>query len=281
MSGIPLEAPTIDCAAPKSLGVPWGQGETAMNKKIVTASILFCGFITGNVQAALYDRGGGLIYDDVLNVTWLQDSNYAKSSGYDSDGRMSWFEATAWTANLSYYDSVRDVTWNDWRLPVVKPVNGVSFNYDYSFNGSTDYGYNISAPLTPYAGSTASEMANLWYSTLGNIGRVNISGNLNPASGGLFRAWDTPNYGPFLNVYPSSYLTDSVYGLDANYTWIFRIEDTAQISNSKYNIDLYAWAVRDGDVAAVAIPEASTYAMFLAGLGLVGFMVRRRKQVEA
>ncbi|HBU29003.1 MAG TPA: pyruvate-binding protein, partial [Thiobacillus sp.] len=28
-----------------------------------------------------------------------------------------------------------------------------------------------------------------------------------------------------------------------------------------------------------AVPEAETYAMMLAGLGLVGFMVRRRKSI--
>jgi chemotaxis response regulator CheB len=30
---------------------------------------------TGTSQAALFDRGGGLIYDDINNVTWLQDAN--------------------------------------------------------------------------------------------------------------------------------------------------------------------------------------------------------------
>ena len=33
--------------------------------------------------------------------------------------------------------------------------------------------------------------------------------------------------------------------------------------------------------ATAPVPEAETYAMMLAGLGLVGFMARRRKQVEA
>ena len=50
---------------------------------------------SGAAQAALNDRGGGLLYDDVLNVTWLQDANYAKTSGYDADGRMNWTAATA------------------------------------------------------------------------------------------------------------------------------------------------------------------------------------------
>ena len=45
---------------------------------------------------------------------------------------------------------------------------------------------------------------------------------------------------------------------------------------------LAAWAVHDGDVGQLSlisqVPEPETYAMLLAGLGLVGFMARRRKE---
>lgn len=47
------------------------------------------------VIGALYDRGNGMIYDDLSNVAWLQDANYAHSSGYDSDGLMTWNEANS------------------------------------------------------------------------------------------------------------------------------------------------------------------------------------------
>lgn len=71
-----------------------------------------------SVSAKLWDRGGGLIYDDVQNITWLQDANYAFTTGYAGDaGHMSWASAMNWAANLEYYDSVRNVTWTDWRLP--------------------------------------------------------------------------------------------------------------------------------------------------------------------
>lgn len=53
----------------------------------------------GTAQAALIDRSGGMLYDDVLNITWLQDANYAKTSGYDADGKSSWAAANTWAAN--------------------------------------------------------------------------------------------------------------------------------------------------------------------------------------
>ncbi len=57
---------------------------------------------SSSANAALVDRGGGLIYDTILNVTLLQDANYAMTSGASTDGRMTWSEAVAWAANFSY-----------------------------------------------------------------------------------------------------------------------------------------------------------------------------------
>jgi hypothetical protein len=62
-------------------------------------------------NSALVDRGGGLIYDTDLNITWLQDANYAMTSEYDSDGLMTWDEAVTWAGNLNYGGYL------DWRLP--------------------------------------------------------------------------------------------------------------------------------------------------------------------
>jgi len=76
---------------------------------------------TTGVYAELHDRGGGLIYDDVLDITWLQDTNYAMISGYDSDGLMNWSGAMNWAAQLVY------AGFNDWRLPRILPVNGISY----------------------------------------------------------------------------------------------------------------------------------------------------------
>lgn len=54
-------------------------------------------------NADLIDRGNGLIYDDDLNITWLQNANYP-------GGTMTWLEATAWADALVFED------FDDWRL---------------------------------------------------------------------------------------------------------------------------------------------------------------------
>jgi hypothetical protein len=69
---------------------------------------VFLIFILGSAQAALVDRGGGFIYDDVLDITWTQNANL--------NGPDTWENQAAWADSLSIYDSVRDETWEDWRL---------------------------------------------------------------------------------------------------------------------------------------------------------------------
>lgn len=143
---------------------------------------------SGGSNASLWDRGGGLIYDDVLDITWLQDANYAYTSGYvqdlpspiPSDGYMFWEPAKAWAEGLEYYDPVREKTWTDWRLPHILPVNGDSYNilaYNADgYNGYYDLGYNISAPGSAFPGCTGSELAYMYHINLGNRGYYDTSG---------------------------------------------------------------------------------------------------------
>jgi hypothetical protein len=64
-------------------------GEDDMKKSLVILCAMLLVFAFSTIASAtLWDRGGGLIYDDFLKITWLQDANYAKTSGYDSDGIM-------------------------------------------------------------------------------------------------------------------------------------------------------------------------------------------------
>jgi hypothetical protein len=84
-----------------------------MKKKLLLLVVVIVLGLSGTVNATLWDRGGGLIYDDALNITWLQDANYAKTSGYDSDGYMTRTNAMAWASSLEYQG------YDDWRLPTI------------------------------------------------------------------------------------------------------------------------------------------------------------------
>ena len=66
----------------------------------------------------LIDRGWGLLYDVERDITWLQDANYAKTVRRTPDGQMTWHDAQAWVAGLSY----RGIT--GWRLPDARKADG-------------------------------------------------------------------------------------------------------------------------------------------------------------
>lgn len=237
--------------------------------KKLTTSLALCVLFAGSgvAQAALVDRGGGLIYDDVLNVTWLQNVTYGAGSSYDNgwsntDGLMTWSSATAWAENLIYYDSVRNVTYDNWRLPSLSPANGVSFNYAFSTNGTTDYGYNMTG--------TRSEAGYMYYADLGNPASVG-GNNCYPCG---------KNAGPFINLTSMSTVwfgaADAPY---ADQAWNLDYWSGLQRMNPKTNQYL-AWAVRDGDVAAVSAPTTVPVpaAAWLLGSGLLGmFGVAKRK----
>ena len=60
-----------------------------MQKPSLILALLAGLTFSGAAQSTLIDRGGGLIYDTVFDITWLQDANYAKTSGpEDYNGRM-------------------------------------------------------------------------------------------------------------------------------------------------------------------------------------------------
>lgn len=76
---------------------------------------LCLGFVSDS-RAELIDRGTydgvKLIYDSAQRITWLGDANWAKTSGFDPNGEMTWDEARAWAGGLTIGG------FSDWRLPI-------------------------------------------------------------------------------------------------------------------------------------------------------------------
>lgn len=240
-----------------------------MKLKQMNAAALAAAVILGSgaTEAALHDRGSGLLYDDVLDVTWLQDANYSKTSGYDADGLMSWNAARSWADTLLYHDTVRNVDYADWRLAQNEPLNGAVFIEEPSFDGSTDVGFNINSPK--------SELAYMYFVNLGLKAFFSPSGTYQPdfgifSDGTLDGQTDV---GLVRNLQPLAYWSGTSYRNGNLYAWYFYTEDGFQCSGYQGD-ELYAWAVRSGDVAAV--PELEIYATLLVGLGLMGTVSRRK-----
>src|SRR3954464_12035954 len=64
------------------------------------------------------DRGRGLLYDVERDLTWLQDTNYGKTTGRSPDGKTTLDKARAWLARLNY----KGIT--GWRLPTARNPDG-------------------------------------------------------------------------------------------------------------------------------------------------------------
>lgn len=240
----------------------------------IVSILIGASLVSGSAHAALQGRDlNGSVgsfeayYDTVLNITWLADANYGANTilAY-GNGLMNWDDANTWTAALNFYDAVHSITYNNWRLPTVYPV-GASFNESHSTDGSTDFGTNISSPN--------SEMAYMFYVNLGNPGNFTPAGAL---SGCYVDSSNTclDNVGPFRNIQPDAYWSGSGYAQDTDLAWLFSMSDGYQLWGSK-SAGLHAWAVSDGDIGIATVPEASTWAMLLAGLGLVSVTTRRRR----
>jgi hypothetical protein len=230
--------------------------------------------LPGVANALLVDRGGGLIYDDVLDITWLQDANYAFTSGYAADnavdnggaatnniftdGRMGWDAANTWADGLSYYDSVRDVTYTDWRLPdTLQPDPSCDSSFDAGVPyGVQSYGYYC----------TGSEMGYLFYTDLGG------------SAGSSIASVHNGNYDLFSNVQSNVYWSGLEYAPSPSGAWAFYFGDGTQGTGNKSN-EFFAWAVRPGDVAAT-VPAPGTLVLIALGLaGLRGVRGGRRHSV--
>jgi hypothetical protein len=245
---------------------------------------------TGLAQAALFDRGNGLIYDSALNVTWLQDVGYAETSGYDSDGLFNWDDARTWVNQLDY-NGIKG-----WRLPNIKPVNGVAFNHNFSTDGSTDYGYNISYPgrTNPFdaasvsAGFTGNELAYMFYVELGNLATFKVDGTHRTGTYkvdfGLVNtsfvdatSRQTETFKNLSHVGVVSLWTSS----PGNSIYTFSFNASGFSDNNNKDQLFGAWAVHEGDVAAQEsppglLPEPAMLALLslaFAGIGLT----RQRK----
>ena len=202
--------------------------------------------LTGSAQAALVNRGGGMIYDTTRNITWLANMNV--------NGLLNWGTATAWANNLVYGG------FSDWRLPTLNPADTTCSN---NFNPGSGFPNQYFG-----TGCTGGELSGLFVTDLGNKAGESV----------LNQVGDTPeqiaNLALFSNVQSDFYWSGTEYAPNPTLAWNFFTHVGFQNDFVKASA-LYAVAVRPGDVAA-SVLEPQTLALALLALGPTVVARRRR-----
>lgn len=206
-------------------------------------SVVF--LVTATASGSLYDRGNGMIYDDVLNITWLQDASFGAGSAFDdgsniTDGQMTWNNAVAWADSLLY------AGYDDWRLPSMdRNMDGIFV--DCNFASEQDCQDN--------------ELGYMFFHNLMGSYGDNLTGD----------------QGFFMNIQHAHWASEAtvVPGLG----WCLGFLSGGAQSEFYCSADpgAYpsgAWAVRDGDVAPVPLPAAVW--LFVSAMAALGFARRRR-----
>jgi hypothetical protein len=143
-------------------------------------------------------------------------------------------------------------------------VNEYGFIFRDAINGTNNSGVQIQLYFAdPLAGYTITESSSLNYSATGWGGWSAPSGNV--VSGGGF-AFSNTGASAGSSQFADGGSSWPHYTFGANEQgWVVQNGGT----NSSANVYVISFAA--------PVPEPETYAMMLAGLGLMGFMVRRRK----
>ncbi|MEY3787220.1 MAG: hypothetical protein RLZ75_1427 [Pseudomonadota bacterium] len=226
---------------------------STMKMKIkLIALVMMWGCYLTTSQATLYDRGYGMIYDDVLNLTWAKDANLFQTQAsrnanlvcdvinfnggvindtpniYDkgiytltnadfntNTGTMSWWGAQAWVNYLT----LGGVT--GWSLPSTPVKTTVKAT-----------GYEI----------LDSQMGDLYYNVLGGVKNSSIVATHNE------------NYNLFVNIQSYVYWSSSELDENPGNVWHFHTYEGLQDAYAVKYMQFYAWAVHKGDVAFVKGP---------------------------
>jgi hypothetical protein len=224
----------------------------AARLKRLAAALAVAGLgAAGSASATLLDRGPDMVYDDVLNITWVRDAslcatlnNCVNRDDTFVTGGMIWNDANTWAANLVFGG------FDDWRLPyasVIAGVAGTPVVYTCTGAGGTDE-----------VACRDNEMGYMYYYNLPGSPGSNKTGTLTAVGGQILTS--------IQGVYWSGTEFDFLRA------WFFIFVNGGQNFDGKFS-PWAAWAVRPGDVAAAPEPAS----LLLIGAGMLGLALSRRR----
>ena len=239
-----------------------------MNNNLLVLALI--GFsLTSTAQASLVARDGGMVYDDVNNITWAADANLFQTQAASNPNLVS--EIIAANGGVIHdtpngYDTVtnsgvRFLTSADFNTSNSQMSwwGAQAWANNLSLGGYTDWALPTTDPAVVGHNQTGSQLGNLFYTQLGGVQNTSITTTHNA------------DYNLFSNV-QDYYWSSSEYAPIPVRAWNFVTGSGSQIHSYKIN-QSYAWAVRPGDVAAVPLPGAVW--LFLSGL--IGLMSLKRR----
>ncbi len=215
-------------------------------KYLIQPVVLSLALLTASAAHAtdilVSELGGTVVYDKTKNLSWIANANLAATNTFGVSG-IGANGAMSWSTAQSWIaamDTAKYLGFSDWRLPVMN---------------QKCIGVNC----------TVSEMGNLFYNGMGQVAGTDIATTHNA------------NYRLFKNVQSGltgAYWYGTAYANPA-FAWYF---GTGYGGQGTYFTSggMSALAVRSGNVAAV--PEPAESAMMLMGLGLTGWLARRKNQ---
>ena len=238
-----------------------------MNTKFLTTAAVLAISLSTGAQASLVARTGGMVYDTVNNITWAADANLFQTQAASNANLVSeiiaanggvihdtpnGYDNGTYTLTTADFDTTtgRMTWWGAQAWANNLTLGGVT-GWSLPSTPIEDFGYNV----------TSSQMGDLFYNQLGVSAGSSIATSTNP------------NYNLFPNVQSYVYWSGSEYAPYPYGAWLFGTTNGYQYHDYYKPFQLYAWAVRPGDVAAVPVPGA----FWLFGSAMVGLMGLKRR----
>ena len=151
-------------------------------KKTATVVLLAGLGFTGTSQAALWARAGGMVYDDVNNITWASDANLFQTQAASNANLVSEIIAANGgvihdTPNYDYrYDGIHNLASAEFYATtgIMSWWGAQAWANNLTLGGVKGWSLPTTVPAVEDYNQTGSQMGDLFYNQLGGVARTSL-----------------------------------------------------------------------------------------------------------